>query len=114
MAQFEFVEWLVKWILSQSDFVFDWDAGNSEKSVTKHGVSIENAEQIFKNQEVFVPLGIQVKPATNEPRFGALGMDLLGQRLSICFTIREGKVRIISVRPMSKSERKQYASLRKE
>jgi len=61
-----------------------------------------------------VPLGIQISPAVDEPRFGALGMDLLGHRLAVCFTIREGKIRVISIRPMSGSERKRYASLRKK
>jgi uncharacterized DUF497 family protein len=60
---------------------------------------------------LLVPLGIQVAPATNEPRFGALGVDFSGNKLSLCFTIREGKIRIISVRPMSKLERKNYESI---
>jgi uncharacterized DUF497 family protein len=114
MAQFEFVEWLVKWLLSQKNFEFDWDHGNSNKSASKHQVSVESAEQVFRNKDTLVPLGIQIVPSTDEPRFGALGMDLLGRRLSVCFTIREGKIRVISIRPMSQSERRNYASVREE
>ena len=112
MAQFEFVSWLVKWILEKDSFGFDWDHGNSTKSLQKHKISLESAEQVFLNKDMLVPLGIQVAPATNEPRFGALGTDFSGRKLSVCFTIREGKIRIISARPMSKSERMNYESIR--
>lgn len=114
MAQFEFVEWLVKWILQQEDFVFEWDQGNSAKNIRKHGIDLEYAEQVFRNKDFLIPLGIQISPEANEPRFGALGMDLTGRKLSTCFTIRSGKIRIISIRSMSLNERRQYASLRKE
>jgi uncharacterized protein len=112
MAQFEFVAWLVKWILEQENFEFDWDQGNSTKSLQKHEVSPASAEQVFLNKDFLVPLGIQVTPTTNEPRFGALGMDISGRKLSLCFTIRSGRIRIISIRPMSKIERKHYESIR--
>lgn len=114
MAQFEFVAWLVQWLFQQADFEFDWDHGNLTKSVLKHKIKVESAEQVFANKEFLIPLGIQVSPIANEPRFGALGMDLLGNRLSVSFTIRAGKIRVISIRPMSKLERRKYASIRKE
>ena len=114
MAQFEFVAWLNQWLFRREDFEFEWDLGNSTKSNQKHGIEVESAEQFFENKECLVPLGIQVAPRTNEPRFGALGMDFLGKRLSVSFTIREGKIRVISIRPMSQTERKRYASLRKK
>ncbi len=114
MAQFEFVEWLARWIFQQTDFEFEWDPGNSTKSIDKHKISKESAEQIFRNREFLVPLGIQIQPTVDEPRFGALGIDSSGRKLSICFTIRKGLIRIISVRAMSVLERKKYVSLRKK
>jgi hypothetical protein len=71
MARFEFVAWLVKWILEQESFDFDWDQGNSAKNMQKHKISSISAEQAFLNRDFLVPLGIQVAPVTNEPRFGA-------------------------------------------
>ena len=71
MAQLEFVAWLIKWILEQERFDFDWDHGNSSKSLQKHKISSDSAEQVFMNKDLLVPLGIQVAPATDEPRFGA-------------------------------------------
>lgn len=112
MAQFEFVAWLVRWILERDQFDFEWDRGNSTKSLQKHKVSPESAEQVFVNKDMLVPLGIQVAPISNEPRFGALGTDFSGRKLSLCFTIREGRIRIISVRPMSQVERRNYESIR--
>ncbi|MGE4234086.1 MAG: BrnT family toxin [Bacteriovoracia bacterium] len=114
MGQFEFVAWLAKWLLQQKEFEFDWDQWNSTKSLQKHKIETDSAEEVFNNKEFLVPLGIQVAPVTNEPRFGALGMDYSGKMLSVCFTIREGKIRVISIRPMSRLERKNYASLREE
>lgn len=112
MAQFEFVQWLVQWLFSMFELEFDWDDGNSTKSLTKHKISQERAEQVFRNRDLLVPLGIQIAPQTNEPRFGVLGMDGLGTHLTISFTIRAGRVRVISVRPMSRKERKKYAEVR--
>ena len=114
MAQFEFVEWLLLWLLNQAYFEFDWDEGNSTKSLQKHGINIESAEQLFHNKEGLVPLGIQISPQMNEPRFGVLGVDLSGNRLSVSFTIREGKIRVISIRKMSQKERNHYVSLCKK
>jgi len=114
MAKFEYVAWLVQWLLSKLEFEFEWDHGNSSKSLQKHGIEMLTAEQVFYNKECLVPLGIQVAPISNEPRFAALGMDLLGNMLFVSFTIREGKIRVISIRPMSQLERKKYGQVREE
>ncbi len=114
MARFEFVEWLARWIIQAIDFEFDWDQGNSSKSHDKHKVTRDSAEQVFRNRDLLVPLGIQIQPVVDEPRFGALGIDSTGRKLSVCFTIRHGQIRVISVRPMSAQERKHYETLRKE
>lgn len=112
MAQFEFIEWLLTWLFSQTAFDFIWDDGNATKSWLKHRVTTEEAEQVFLNRDCLVPLGIQVHPEANEPRFGALGISMLGKMLSVSFTIRAGKIRIISARPMSSHERRMYAAIR--
>jgi len=92
MAQFEFIAWLAKWLLTQHDFEFDWDHGNSAKSMQKHKVTLNSAEEIFRNKEFLMPLGIQISPIVDEPRFGALGMDANGNKLSVCFTIRSERL----------------------
>lgn len=114
MAQFEYIQWLVDWLFSQKGFEFLWDEGNETKSQKKHDVTLIEAEQMFANMDCFVPLGMQVRPKPNEPRFGALGATLLGRLLAVSFTIRSGKIRIISVRPMSVKERRMYGSVREK
>lgn len=114
MAQFEYIQWLVDWLFSRRKFEFLWDEGNQSKNLKKHGVSTPKAEQVFLNRDCLAPLGIQVSPKPEEPRFGALGMTLLGRRLAISFTLRAGKIRVISARPMSAKERRMYATIREE
>ncbi|MBI2605362.1 MAG: hypothetical protein HYW49_04705 [Deltaproteobacteria bacterium] len=62
---------LLNGVFSQADFEFDWDHGNTTKSQQKHGIGTDRAEEIFRNRDFLVPLGIQVEPKANEPRFVA-------------------------------------------
>ncbi len=114
MSQFEFVEWLATWLFSQEEFFFEWDSGNEKKSKEKHDISVESAEELFENLDFLLPLGIQISPDTNEPRFGVLGMDFKGKLLMASFTIREGRIRVISIRAMIRTERRNYESIRKK
>ena len=49
---------------------FDWDDGNTRKSVDKHAVSQAEAEQVFFNEPLL--LSQDVKHSLEEPRFHAL------------------------------------------
>lgn len=85
---------------------FEWDRGNAKKSETKHGVSCREAEEIFRH----VPLLVldDTSHAGHEPRYRALGRTDAGRLLHAAFTIRGTKLRVISIRPMSRKERKIY------
>jgi len=85
---------------------FDWDAGNQTKSVEKHSVSCDEAEQVFLNS----PLKVLSDPVHSkaEPRLHAFGKTDAGRHLTIAFTIRGNRLRVISARPMHKNERKSY------
>lgn len=114
MAKFEFSGWLVRWLLMQNEFQFQWDSGNSEKSQKKHSVETNEAEEVFYDENIF-PLGVQTTPAVNEPRFGILGRTYSGRHLHVAFTVRKGRVRIISARPMHRKEKQSYEqTLRQE
>jgi len=87
---------------------FDWDAGNSRKSVDKHGVSMAEAEQVFFN----APL-LMLEDATHsrqEARIHALGKTDEGRALHITFTLRNAGalIRVISARDMHRKERVIY------
>lgn len=107
MAQWEFVEWLLIWLLETPHFEFQWDQGNRTKSASKHGITTEEAEEVFKSGSA-LPLGIQIKPLKEEQRLGIVGPTFSGRLLQIAFILREGRVRIISVRPAHRKERRQY------
>jgi len=111
MAIFDFIEWLIEWILSQTQFAFDWDEGNSTKNLEKHGISIEEAESVFNQPEAIRALGVQVSPKVNEPRYGILGLTKKLKPVFLCFTIRGTGIRVIHIREMNQKERKLYANL---
>lgn len=87
---------------------FDWDAGNERKSTDKHGVTRQEAEQVFGNG----PLALAEDGAhsDDEPRFHALGRTDDGRLLHVTFTMRDHgtRIRIISARDASKRERTRY------
>ncbi len=85
---------------------FQWDFGNSKKSVHKHQVSCEEAEQVFFNR----PLLLLEDPhhSKTELWIKAFGKNNTGRLLTLSFTLREDCIRIISARPMNRKEKKNY------
>lgn len=85
---------------------FDWDEGNRGKNWEKHRVSDSECEQVFFNQPLLVfP---DVEHSEEEQRYYVLGRTDRGRRLFVVFTPRQGKVRVISARDMTKRERAFY------
>ena len=85
---------------------FEWDKGNDVKSYSKHGVSCLEAESIFQDHERLDfrdPLH-----SMEEDRYITLGRSSRPRILFAAWTLRKTKVRIISVRPASRKERKVY------
>ncbi len=111
MAKFRFVAWLIDWLESQQGFSFDWDDGNSSKSLVKHGVSCEEVESVFYQPETIRVLGEQITPKANEPRYGLFGMTIKGKFVFVCFTLRGSGMRIISARELNRKERIAYEEL---
>src|SRR5436309_14617388 len=75
---------------------FEWDDGNSRKSVAKHGIGQSEAEQIFFNDPLLV-----VQDAAHsalEERLHALGRTAAGRLLHITFPLRDAGrlIRVIS------------------
>ncbi len=85
---------------------FDWDEGNLLKNWHKHGVSPAECEEIFFHR----PLVAAPDEAHSgvEPRCYALGRTDAGRLLFTAFTVRGGRIRIISARDMNRGERKVY------
>ena len=85
---------------------FDWNKGNIDKNWKKHRVHFKEAEEVFFNK----PLRIfpDIKHSGKEDRFVAFGKTNQKRKLTIIFTLREEKIRIISARNQSKKERGEY------
>ena len=85
---------------------FDWDTGNQTKNAEKHAVSCDEAEQVFLN----APVKVLPDPehSKTESRFHAFGKSDEGRYLTIAFTIRGSRIRVISARPMKRNERRFY------
>ena len=85
---------------------FNWDKGNLEKNWKKHKVHFKEAEEVFFNK----PLKIfpDKRRSIVEKRFQALGVTDNRRKLTIFFTIRNKKIRIVSVRNQNKKEEKRY------
>ncbi len=85
---------------------FQWDAGNAGKNWQRHRVSRGECEQVFFNRTIRV--AADPGHSDRERRFAALGQTSSGRLLTVVFTIREARVRIISARPMCRRERSLY------
>jgi uncharacterized DUF497 family protein len=85
----------------------EWDEGNSEKNWHLHRVSRAEAEGVFFNRPILV--APDAGHSEKEVRYAALGATNRARLLTIVFTVRGSRVRVISARPMSRRERRIYA-----
>ena len=86
---------------------FDWDKGNLEKNLRKHHVAAQEAEELFAN-EPLIARRDDHHSTNSEERMQALGRTKAGRLLFIAFTLRNHKIRVISIRDMTPQEEKAY------
>jgi uncharacterized DUF497 family protein len=89
---------------------FEWDAGNADKNWDLHQVARTECEQPFFNRPVLITT--DEKHSGGELRYAALGRTNAERLLAIVFTVREGLIRVISARGMSRRERRIYEGAR--
>ncbi len=86
---------------------FQWDPNKASINLRKHGVSFEEAVTVFKD-----PLALifdDEKHSEEEHREIIIGISMISRLLLICFVERnEDMVRIITVRPATYQEKKDY------
>ncbi len=85
---------------------FDWDKGNKAKNLIKHKVTTNECEEVFLNAPIIEK--IQINEKQKEKRYYALGVTNSNRKLTLIFTVRNDRVRVISARDMSRKERKEY------
>ena len=85
---------------------FQWDEGSSNKNGKKHRVTNEECEEVF-----FDPHKRVVKDtfhSDTEERHILLGQTKEKRILFVVFTVRSGKIRVISARDLNKKEKRLY------
>jgi len=89
-------------------FVFEWDENHARNNLKKHGVSFEEAQSVFfdENARIFP----DPEHSDNEDRFLLLGISANVRILTVCHCYRQDEktVRIISARKATNREAKQY------
>jgi uncharacterized DUF497 family protein len=86
--------------------LFEWDASKARSNLKKHGVTFEEATTIFGD-----PRAITIKStvSSSEERMVTIGKTASGSVIIVVVhTDRNDRIRIISARPASKLERRQY------
>jgi uncharacterized protein len=81
---------------------FDWDQGNWPKC-GDHGLTQADIEFALESDPLVLP-----DPFPDEQRHRAIGQIDDGRFVFIVFTMRDGKVRPISARPLHAKELKRY------
>jgi uncharacterized protein len=90
---------------------FTWDPAKAKLNEKKHGVSFEEAETIFYDDNARIDH--DPDHSQDEDRFILLGMSARLRILVVCHCYRSGdeEIRLISARKATKQERKQYEDL---
>ena len=85
---------------------FEWDANKAGANLSKHQVSFQEATTVFGDPDsLTIP---DPAHSQTENRFVILGWSHRGRILVVVHTERGDNVRIISARPASRRERKNY------
>ena len=85
---------------------FEWDENKAGSNLAKHGVSFAEATTVFGDAlALTIPDPVH---SQSEDRLVTLGSSYLGKLLVVVHTERDETIRIISARPASRKERKQY------
>jgi uncharacterized protein len=84
---------------------FEWDQTKAATNLAKHGVHFADAVAVFEDD---VALTMRDPYPEDEERWITIGMDALGRVLVVVYTWRGEGIRLISSRPASPRERRQY------
>jgi uncharacterized protein len=82
---------------------FDWDAENL-KHIARHGITLEEAEDAV----LIEPLEADVQPHQSEERVLCFGRTRSGRLLTVLYTERRGKIRVVTAYEMAKQQQRMY------
>lgn len=85
---------------------FEWDPVKAEGNAKEHGVTFDEATTVFRDT-----LSLTIADpdhSDSENRFVDIGLSHRQQLLVVSYTERDDRIRIISARPATKTERRNY------
>ena len=82
----------------------EWDPKKAAANRRKHGVDFTDAATALHDEWALTVR----EEHPGEERFVTLGMDALGRVLVVVYTWRGERVRLISARPATRGEQRQY------
>ena len=82
--------------------IFEWDQWNINKNRLKHRVEPNESEEAFFDDKKYT--FEDTKHSDAERRFILIGKTKANRILYIAFTVRDGKVRVVSARDINKKE----------
>jgi uncharacterized DUF497 family protein len=86
--------------------LFEWDASKARSNLKKHEISFEEATTIFGDPRAIT---IESSVLSGDKRLVAIGRSATGRFvIVVVHTDRNDRIRIVSARPASRAERKQY------
>jgi uncharacterized protein len=88
------------------DPTFEWDPAKAASNLRKHGVSFSEALTAF--HDPLAKIHADAEHSVVERREILIGHSAAGHLLLVAFTVREGRIRIISSRPTTGRERRAY------
>jgi hypothetical protein len=87
----------------------EWDAEKAKLNLEKHGVDFADAATALHDEmAITIP-----DDDPDEQRFVTLASDALGRVLVVVYTWRGPRIRLISARPATRGERRQYEGKRR-
>ncbi|MEH2181423.1 BrnT family toxin [Nostoc sp.] len=88
--------------------VFEWDSNKAQSNLEKHGITFEEATEVFFDPFYQFGEATPIKTSNNEQRFFIIGYSLEQRLLLVVYIERSLRTRIISARLASHTERKLY------
>jgi hypothetical protein len=85
---------------------FEWDPKKAASNLRKHGVSFEEAATVFTDN--LSQTGGDPDHSSDEQRYITFGVSSTGRLLVVSHVERADRIRIISARPATRSERVIY------
>lgn len=86
------------------DDIFEWDNAKATSNFSKHGVSFEEARTVF--EDAFALTVADMDHSDMEDRFATIGLSLISRVLLVIHAERGERIRIISARKATPSERR--------